>query len=106
MATSDELADPLTKYIIALRDAAIEEYDKLYDSPEGRKLKKIAVSLCKSHRGGDPYTLTMGGRGITQKIAGNEAVAIMFPIQPAWVTFIFDARIALEVLEKAEADGY
>ena len=100
-----EHANPMTAHILALRDCANTLFDELYGSPERMKIRKTAIALCQAYRGGDPFMLTMGGKNIPLTIAGNEAVAVMYPLQPAWVTFAEQADIAIKAIESADDDG-
>jgi len=96
--------DPLSKHIRALSDAVNKHFDDMYTSPRDRKVKAIAISICTARRLGPPNTLTVGGHPAVQTLAGNGAVAIVPPIQPAWVTFVAEADLALKAMESV--DGY
>jgi len=99
--------DPVSKHVVALRDAAIEKFNELYDAtPELRRVKALAIALCKANGTGHPDTLTMGGPScpIPTK-AGKEAIAILHPIQPAWVTFVYEAEDVIKLMDQIDAGG-
>lgn len=63
-------------------------------TPRNKRIREIAQRLCQ----GDPDIVTTGIPGNPCK-AGKDAIAIVHPIQPAWMTYWQEAEAALDVVE-------
>lgn len=97
---------PATAAIFALSDALNAEWaTRMGDSPRNARLKAIALAMFKMHHGdADPNQPTMGFAGGNPTLlerVGNGTVAIRYPLQPAWVTYLGDARTALDIVEQS-----
>lgn len=82
----------------------------LPDTPEFRKVEQVARVLALEDGVGDYIDRIVmghphGGAETVPTIArvGRKGcVAILFPLQPAWATYIRDARSAIEAMKEGE----
>ena len=81
----------------------------LPDTPEMEKVERVARALAAEDGCGDYMDrIVMGypsGGSATvptvARVGRKGCVAIMFPLQPAWATYIRDARAAIEAVENS-----
>lgn len=87
-----------------LRDALNAEWaERMGTAPKNRRAKALAVALFKSkHPHEDPEDPCMGGEGHHPTIVGKCAIGLYHPLQPAWVTYLRDAQLAIEALERID----
>lgn len=84
-----------------LRDALNGEWaERMGTSPKNRRAKALAVALFKSkHPYEEPEDICMGSEGMVPAIVGKGAIGLYHPMQPAWVTYLRDAQLAISALE-------
>lgn len=90
-----------------LRDALNAEWtERMGESRKNRRAKALATALFKAkHSYEDPDQPTMGGEGHHPAIVGNGAIGLYHPLQPAWVTYLRDAQLAIEALEQIDNES-
>ncbi len=68
-----------------------------FETPKGMRIMKVAKAICRL-RGKDAEAIVTGHPGIPC-MAGNGAIAITYPIQPAWATYWDEAAAAIEAVD-------
>lgn len=84
-----------------LRDMLNVEWDvRMGTAPKNKRAKALALALFKSrHPHEDPEQPCMGSEGQIPAIVGKNAIGFFHPMQPAWVTYLRDAQLAISALE-------
>ncbi len=101
--TSDETVPPgLDPINLALRELSrvvCLEYEPW--STEGKRIMEVAKAIYQKSGPRELDCLVTGIPG-HPCIAGNNAVAVVFPLQPAWATYWAEAVAAIEAMDKAD----
>lgn len=75
------------------------EYEVLSaSSPRNQRIAEVAKALCKQN-GKHTEQITTGTPNWEPCIAGNNAVALLHPIQPAWATYWEEAVAAIDAVD-------
>jgi hypothetical protein len=106
---------PLVKAVLALRAPCNEQYDAWSKAtPENARIRAVATAIFRANWGdqdptepvmGVPYNSHPDNKGQTQWYLGKGTVAFRFPIQPAWATYLQDARAAIEAVDAYKSGG-
>jgi hypothetical protein len=96
-----------TELILALTDMVREDYEERFTvNDEAKRVRLVAIALFRRKWGDtDPNTLTMGFPGGTLDHlvrCGNGTVAITYPLQPAWATYVQEAVATIEAVDSAK----
>lgn len=89
----------ITKTRVLELMAAVREHYNAWSnsSEETKKLRRVATAIFNQrHYRGDADQITMGIPGSEPCRAANNTVTICFPMQPAWATYLSEARAAIE----------
>jgi hypothetical protein len=67
-------------------------------TPKEERITKVAKAICESKRVNADQITT--GHPNHPCLAGNNAVAIVYPIQPAWATYWVEAIAAIDAVDE------
>ncbi len=93
------------EHVKRLHDAINEFYDEKYSSGREKKLKRMAMAICRAENG-DPEKMTMGTPGyewerVIPGISGITSHGHQ-EMKPLWVHYVRQASFALDALEADE----
>lgn len=93
-----------TEIILALeKEIAVELDEWSAASTKNARLRKVATAICAAKWGSEnTERATMGFSGgniDTLSRLGNGTVAIQYPMQPAWATYLREAQAAIDAVD-------
>lgn len=99
------MSNETTKHLIALKATINAEFDAWTAvSPENSQLRAIATAIFKTKNYyASPDEIAMGVPGAQPAYFANGTLALRYPLQPAWATYLNEARAALEAVESASS---
>jgi hypothetical protein len=101
---------PDAEAVLTMEAAILAEFNRTYPQDErSQRIKRVARAIAIANRQGDYLDrIVMGfpsntpGSGIAY--CGKGTVAILFPLQPCWATYVHDAIAAIEACDAANEE--